>query len=189
MPVYESLDLMEELTKRNSIMSIESTFSIDFKRDGNSIKGDAVLRLTRDAFDLQVYSSGFLVADINSVNNVTRSSPDMDRNRLLMLIDGIRHSFFWWSIKNYEVKDMHDKYIVYNSWKKLFIDKNTITPEKQIVELEDGRQLEVFYGNPVMFDDTWFPSEMRIELSGRSVKLKIEAVSTNLDDAIKHGGQ
>lgn len=187
-PTYEGVDLRDELNKRNDVKSIKSTFSIsiDFERDRGVIKGDAVLLITPDVFDLQVYSSGFLVADIRSIDNVTKSNPPINKNRLLMLVEGLRNSFFWWSLKGYDIRDNNDKYLVSNSWRMLIIDKKTIMPEKQIIELEEGRQLKVFYEEPNLFDDIWFPSGMKIELSSQSVKLKIETLSVNQDNAVNH---
>jgi hypothetical protein len=50
-------------------------------------------------------------------------------------------------------------------------------PEKQVIELDDGRQLTVFYEEPVLMDGGWFPSRMRIELSNQTLRLSIKAIS------------
>jgi hypothetical protein len=141
------------------------------------MRGDAVLRLTPDSLDLQVYSLGFLVAEVTSNDTVTRSNPPVDRNRLWMLVDGIRNSFFWWSIKDPSLNGDDDGYRISNSWRKLFINKRTMMPEKQVIELDEGRQLTVFYGEPVLMDGEWFPSRMRIELSNQTLSLRIKTIS------------
>lgn len=176
-PIFEGIDLKEMLAERESVKSLESTFYIEFERDGSIMKGDAILRLTPETMDLQVYSLGFLVAEVISNGDGTRSNPSIDRNKLSMLVDGIRNSFFWWSVKNPGIKDDNDSYLVSNSWRMLFINKKTMMPEKQIIELDDGRQLNVFYEEPALMDGVWFPSKMRIELSRQSVNLKIKTLS------------
>lgn len=179
MPSYEGIELKVILAEKENIRSLSSTFSIEFEKDGSMVRGDAVLKLRPDSLDLQVYSLGLLVAEVSSVNDVTKSVPAIDKNRLLLLIDGLRNSFLWWSMNNPEIRDDGDIYHVSNSWKRLFINKKTMLPVKQIVELENGRQLNIFYDDPVLIDGIWFPSKMRIELSRYSVNLKIKTLSVN----------
>lgn len=178
-PVYEGVDPKEVLAEKDNIKSLESTFHIEFERDGNLMKGDAVLRMTQDSLDLQVYSLGFLVGEVMSNGTVMRSDPPVERNKLLILIDGIRNSFFWWSLKNAGIRDYRDTYRVSNSWRRLFLNKKTMMPEKQIIELEGGKELVVNYEDPDLIDGIWFPSRMRIALSKQSVSLKIKTLSFN----------
>jgi hypothetical protein len=178
-PVYEGVDPKEVLAEKDNVKSLESTFHIEFERDGNLMKGDAVLRLTPDSLDLQVYSLGFLAGEVTANGTVMRSDPPLERNKLLMLIDGIRNSFFWWSLKNADIRSYHDSYRVSNSWRRLFLNKKTMMPEKQIIELEGGRELIVNYEEPDLIDGIWFPSRMRIALLNQSVSLKIKTLSFN----------
>ncbi len=178
MPVFEG-GLKGLLAERQGIRSISSTVSIEFDRDGVIMRGDGVLRLTHDTLDLRVYSLGFLVAEVTSNNGVTTSNPPFDRNRLSVLVDGLRSSFFWWSIKDPEIDEDGDTYSVSNSWKRLFINKKTMMPERQIIDLEDGRELDIHYGEPELFSGMWFPSRMRIELSKYSVELKVKTLLIN----------
>ncbi len=176
-PTYEGVDVLSVLFARASAKAIDSSFSIEVEKDGSAMRGDAVLKLTPGTLDLQVYSLGFLVAEVVSNDTVTKSTPPLDRNRLLMLVDGIRNSFFWWSIKDPEVREDEDVYQIRNSWRRLILDRKTLMPEKQVIELEDGRQLTVFYSEPLPMEGGWFPSRMRIELANQSVKLKINSLS------------
>ena len=176
-PTYEGGDVLSALSGKETVKAIDSHFSIEFEKDGSAMKGDAVLKVTPETLDLQVYSFGFLVAEVVSNDAGTKSAPPLDTSRLLMLVDGIRNSFFWWSIKNPEIKDDDGAYRVGNSWRRLLLNRKTLMPEKQIIELEDGRQLTVVYDEPVLMEGGWFPSKMRIELANRSVTLKIKSLS------------
>jgi len=175
-PTYEGIDPKAVLAERERIKELESTFSIEFEKEGSVMKGDGALRLTPDSLDLQVYSLGFLVAEISSNSGVTSCNPPIDRNKLSLLVDGLRNSFFWWSVKNPDIRDDHGAYRVSNSWKKVFIDKKTMMPLKQTIELDEGKQLEVLYEEPAFMDGIWFPSKMRIALSHQSVNLRIETL-------------
>ncbi len=176
-PTYEGVDVRSVLSARAAAKAIDSSFSIEVEKDGSAMRGDAVLKLTPETLDLQVYSLGFLVAEVVSNDTVTKSTPPLDRNRLLMLVDGIRNSFFWWSIKDPEIREDEGVYRIRNSWRMLFLNRKTLMPEKQIIELEDGRQLAVFYSEPLPMEGGWFPSKMRIELANQSVNLKIKSLS------------
>ncbi len=178
-PVYEGVDPGEVLAAKENIKYLESTFRLEFERGGSVMKGDAVLRLTPDSVDLQVYSLGFLVGEVTSNGTVMRSNPPLERSKLLMLIDGVRNSFFWWSLKDADIREEHDSYRVSNSWRRLFLNKKTMMPEKQIVELEGGKELVVDYEEPGLIDGIWFPSRMRIKLSGQSLDLRIKTLSFN----------
>jgi hypothetical protein len=176
-PTYEGVDVLSALLGKETVKAIDSHFSIEFEKDGSAMRGEAVLKVTHDTLDLQVYSFGFLVAEVVSNDAGTKSDPPLDRSRLLMLVDGIRNSFFWWSIKNPEIKEDDGAYRVGNSWRRLLLNRKTLMPERQIIELEDGRQLIVVYDEPVLMEGGWFPSKMRIELANRSVTLKIKSLS------------
>jgi hypothetical protein len=176
-PTYDGVDPRTVLEEREHIKVLESTFSIEFEKEGNIMNGEGALRLTPDSLDLQVYSLGFLVAEVSSNSTETRCDPPLDRNRLSLLVDGLRNSFFWWSVKNPDIRDDQDTYRVSNSWKRVFIDKKTMMPLRQTIELEEGMQLEVLYGDPAFMDGVWFPSKMRIALSHQSVNLTIETLT------------
>lgn len=179
MPSYEGVELKDMLAEMRNISSVKSTFSIEFEKTGNSINGDAVLSILPDAMDLQVYSHGFLVAEVTSRGAFTGSIPPLEKKKLSMLIDGIRGSFLWWQIKDYDVRDENGAYLVANSWRKVLINKKTLLPEKQTLELEDGKQVNIFYEEPEWIDGTWFPAKMHIELSNQSVNINIKTLSVN----------
>lgn len=179
MPSYKGIEPKDMLAGKENIKSLVSTFSIEFERDGVINRGDAVLRLNHGDVDVQVYSFGMLVAEVSSTADFIRSVPPIDKTKLSLLVDGLSNSFLWWSIKNPDITDEGGMYLVSNSWRRLFINKKTMQPIKQIIELEDGRQLKVFYGEPDLIGGVWFPSKMRVELSSHSVNLEIKTLSMN----------
>ncbi len=176
-PVREGIDLRDELNRMGSITSLDAGFTIEFLRGENTMKGDAVLRLTPEDLDLRVYSLGFLVSEVTSHEGLTKSNPPIDRTRLLLLIDGIRNSFFWWSIEDYQIDEDDAALIVTNSWRRIVFNKRTLLPVRQIINLEEGKELHIFYEDPQPLDGVWFPSKMRIELSPYTVNLAIRELS------------
>jgi hypothetical protein len=176
-PSFEGVTLEDELARRCAVEALTSTFSIEFEKDGGVIKGDAVLKLTPETLELRVYSLGFLVAEVTADETTATSEPPIDKNRIALLVEGLRNSFFWWSIRNGEIREEENLYRVRNSWRRVYISKKTFLPERQVIELEDGRELDVMYGEPDRISGIWFPSRMRIGLSRYSVNLKIKTLS------------
>lgn len=174
---YYEGSLNDRLKSFENIQSIKSVFSIELDRGNNgTIKGEGVLRLSGEDLALQVYSMGFLVAEVNADGSGVRSDPPVSKNRLLMLVNGLRNSFFWWDMKEYSFKDEGDNFILTNSWKRLIIDKKTMMPLRLKIDLEDGNRLDISYYEPTDINGFVFPSKIRIELLNYAVNLKIKDI-------------
>lgn len=179
---YYEGSLNDRLRGLEDISSIKAVFSIEFDRgDGITVNGEGILSLSEDTLDLQVYSMGFLVAEVNADQAGVRSKPSVNQNRLIILVDGLRNSFFWWSAKGYSIKEEGDNYVIENSWKKVTISKRTMMPLRQTIDLEDGRQLEVFYHEPYDMNGFVFPSRIRIELSRYAFNIRIKDLTVMKD--------
>lgn len=172
---YYEGSLNDRLKSLEYIQSIKSVFSVELDRGDNvTIKGEGILRLSGEDLALQVYSMGFIVAEVNADGSSVRSDPPISKNRLLMLVDGLRNSFFWWDMKEYSFKDEGDNFILTNSWKRLIIDKKTMMPLRLKIDLEDGNRLDISYYEPTDINGFVFPSKIRIELLNYAVNLKIK---------------
>lgn len=176
-PPQEEARLREELARKGKIKSIESVFSIEFKKNGSPEDGDAVLRMSPGNFDLQVYSHGLLAADIRTINNEVKSIPPLSSFVLRMLVDGLRSSFFWWPMQGYNASEENGRYIISAPARTVILNSRTLMPEEQTVEVEERWLIKVFYDEPGLFENVMFPSGMRIELANQSVRLKIERLS------------
>jgi hypothetical protein len=176
-PDREGIDLRNELIRRGGIAAIDATFTIEFEKGGSTITGDAVLRLTPDDLNLRIYSLGFLAAEITSREGLTKSIPPIERTKLQLLVDGIRSSFFWWSIEDYEIDEDDTALSVTNSWRQIVFNKRTLLPEKQEVFLGDGREIYIIYEDPHPIEGEWFPLRMRIGLYPYVVNIAIKDLS------------
>lgn len=182
MPVYEGVDFREILSSRNNISSIDTTFSITFEKDDTEIRGDGVLNILKNGdMTMRVYSFGFLAFEMKSQNGIIKTIPVIDRNKGTILTNGLRDCLFWWDMKDFEIEESESDYLLRNLTRMLWIDKKTIFPKKQIISLEDGRELDIFYENPEKSGDVWYPSKIRIELSRYAVTLRIKDISFTPD--------
>jgi hypothetical protein len=178
MPSYEGVDVRDVLDSRKSISEIEADFSVIFEKEDTEIKGDGVLNISRNGnLGLRIYSFGFLALEITSENGVIKSAPKIDRTKGTILTYGLRDCLFWWDIKDFEIDDKEENYLLKNLTRKIWIDRKTMLPIKQIVSLEDDRELRFYYENPENAGDIWYPSKVRIEFSKYSVTLKIKGIS------------
>jgi hypothetical protein len=184
LPDYEGVDVRTVITERSSIKGVNATFHVEFEKNDSTMTGDAALTLTEKTLDLRIYSMGFLMAEIKETDGIIKSAPPSDRNKNIILVEGLRSSILWWLIKDYEIEEQNGNYHIRNSSRKIVIDKKTMLPVSQTIELDPGKELRISYGEPANSDGFWYPSRMKIELSKYVVKLKIKSL-----DFIPHSAQ
>jgi len=178
MPSYEGKDALGVLKSNNSISSIETIFSIAFEKGDTEMRGNGVLNISKTGdLHMRVYSFGFLAFEMTSEKGIVKSSPSIDRNKGIILSYGLRDCLFWWDLRDFEVFEKEDTFIFKNHERELWLDKRTAFPRKQIISLEDGRELNIYYDDPEKAGDIWYPSKIRIELSQYAVTLKVKEIS------------
>ena len=59
----------------------------------------------------------------------------------------------------------------------VWVDKKTILPKKQIIILEDGREISIYYESFEKVNNVFFPAMIRIELAKYSITLKLKEIS------------
>jgi hypothetical protein len=177
-PTYEGIDVRDVLFSKNNISAIDTTFSITFVRDDTEMKGEGVLNVYRNGdLNLRVYSFGFLALEVISESGVIKSKPRLDSSKGKILTKGLRDCLFWWDIKDFELGEEGNTYLLKNLTREIWLDRKTILPVKQRVSLEDGRELKISYEDVEKISDVWYPSTIKIDLSKYSVTLKIKEIS------------
>jgi outer membrane lipoprotein-sorting protein len=186
LPVYEGVDVREALASKNKISAIDTTFSITYENNDTVIKGDGIVFISRNGdLTMRIYSLGFLAFELISENGSIKSSRPLDNNKRVILTYGLRDCVFWWDMGDFEIEEQGNDYILKNLTRAVWIDKKTFFPVRQVIELEDGRELNISYENPEKTGDIWYPSKIRIELSRYTVTLKIKDISFILDAQAK----
>ncbi len=177
-PVFEGVNIREVLSTKKDISIIDTKFSITFEKDEGELRGDGVLNISRMGdLNFRIYSLGFLALEVSSLNGVIKSNPRIDKNKGRILTEGLRNCFFWWDIEDYTIDELEDMYILKNLSREIWLDRKTILPLKQVIFLEDGRELVINYSDNEKFGDVWYPSKIRINLLKYSVNLKIKEIS------------
>lgn len=177
LPDYEGGDLKKIIAERSSIKSVAATFYVELEKDDGIITGDAALELADDTLDLRIYSLGFLVAELTEANGLIKSEPELSRNKKIILVDGLRNGILWWTIRDYTIEEQDEIYRLKNSWQDIAINKKTMLPTRQTIDLDNGRELRIFYEAPVTNGAFWYPSRMKIELLKYTVRLQIKTIS------------
>jgi hypothetical protein len=189
-PIYEDIDVAEVFIMREHVSAIEAEFSITFYRDDSKRKGDGVLTISQYGdLSLRVYSLGFLAFELASEHGVIRSDPMLDRTKREILTYGLRDCLFWCDIKDYEIDEQEDMYLLRSFSRKLWIDSKTMLPVQQSVQLEDDRELWFYYEEPEMMGDAWYPSKIRIELSRYSLTLEFDEMLFLNEDSRGQGAK
>ncbi len=178
MPSYEGKAFRDVLSDMNGVSEIEAKFSITFEKNDTEIRGDAALNISRAGdMSLRVYSLGFLAMELTSENGAVKSNPHLDRNKAVILTQGLRDCLFWWDIKDFTIEDGGDYLLLENIERLIWIDKKTFLPKRQKIFFDDGRELTIYYDNPARENTIWYQSKMRMELSKYSVTLTVKNIS------------
>jgi len=177
LPDYEGADIKKIITERSSVKGVNATFHIEFEKNDSTMTGDAALTLTERTLELRIYSMGFLMAEIKETDGRIKSNPPSDRNKNTILVEGLRSSILWWLIKDYEIEEQNSNYHIRNSNRKIVIDKKTMLPVSQTIELDSGKELRISYDEPANSNGFWYPSKMKIKLSKYVVNLQIKSIS------------
>ncbi|MBM4129195.1 MAG: hypothetical protein FJ243_03630 [Nitrospira sp.] len=178
LPLYEGVDVRDLLYARNTISSIEGTFSIVFEKNDKEVRGDGMLNMSRDGdLQLRIYSFGFLALELISEKGIIKSTPKIDRNSGILIIYGLRDSLFWWNIRDFDVTEEGELYLIKNQSRMLWIDKKTMMPVKQTISIEDGRDIKIFYEGFNKVGDVWYPLKITMELSGHLVTVRFKELS------------
>lgn len=177
-PTYVGINLNDVLSSYQNIFSVDTTFSATFIREDTEISGDGVVNISISGdMNMRIYSFGFLAFELISKDGVIKSEPQIDKYKSTILTYGLRDCIYWWDIKNYELEENNDNYILVNNQRQVWINKKTMLPVKQIIFLSDGRQLDIIYENPEKFENFWYPSKLRIEFARYAVVLKLKDIS------------
>jgi hypothetical protein len=177
-PSFEGKDIQDALSELSGITQIETTFSIVFEKTDTEITGDGALTISRNGdLDLRVYSLGFLAMELTSQNGRIKSNPLLDRYKKIILTQGLQHSLFWWDTEEHAITEEDIGYRLASLDRVVWISKQTLLPQKQKIYFSDGRELTVYYDNPVKEQNIWYQSKMRIEFSRYAVTLLVKKIS------------
>lgn len=178
----EKITLDEMIKRLNNINNMEALLSVEYESKDSSMSGDALLEISRDSLNIRIYYLGFLVGEISEKDGIINSNPKINKNKGTILIDGLRNSLFWWEMGEFTTENRDDSYELKNTYKRVFVDKKTLLPIKQIIELSDGERLEVFYEMPKKveeserdsFFDIWYNSKITFKLKNHTAIIKIK---------------
>ncbi len=185
-PSREGLALADIMEKMNTVKSVEAILAIDYEKNDATMSGDAHMDLSPSALDLRIYYLGFLYGELTEDNGVIHSKPKMDKNKIIVLVNGLKNSFLWWTIKDYTVQEEKDVYILRNFNRKLIIGKKDLLPLEQTIELDNGEKLFISYDTPVRSEYgttesildpemSWYQSHLSIRYRNYQVKVKVKS--------------
>ncbi|MBI3591881.1 MAG: hypothetical protein HY099_00050 [Nitrospirae bacterium] len=152
------------------------------------MSGDAFLNLSDTNLNLRIYYLGFLAGEVKEDNGVIQSKPRIDRIKSIILVEGLKNSFFWWNIKDYIIQENEDMYVLKNFNRKILISKETLLPVRQTIELDNGEELNISYDTPAKnnTEETknipdpwiqWYQSRLSIKFKNHLVKVKVKSYS------------
>lgn len=177
-PLLDERGLDAVIAERKGIERIDAAMSVVFEKKDSEMFGDAVLDITRSGdLHLKVYSLGILGMDLSSIKGVVKSTPRLDKDKTVILTQGLRDSLFWWDLQDYAIREEGDYLVLQNATRSVWLDRKSLLPGKQWIDFGDGKQLTVLYDSPVRQRGIWYQSKMRIELQRYAVTLTVKEIS------------
>ena len=176
--LHDERGLDAVIAERKGIERIDAVMSVVFEKKDSEMFGDAVLDITRSGdLHLKVYSLGILGMDLSSIKGVVKSTPRLDKDKTVILTQGLRDSLFWWDLQDYAIREEGDYLVLQNATRSVWLDRKSLLPGKQWIDFGDGKQLTVLYDSPVRQRGIWYQSKMRIELQRYAVTLTVKEIS------------
>lgn len=190
-PSREGIPLPEILAKMNTVQSIEAVLSIDYEKNDATMSGDAFLKLSPVSLDLRIYYLGFLAGEVKEDNGVIKSKPRIDKYKSIVLVDGLRNSFLWWTMSDYTIQETEDSYVLRNFSRKLIISKKSLLPVEQTIELDNGEEMTISYDEPASNktemekngldpEIAWYQSRLSIRYRNHQVKVRVKSYTPTI---------
>jgi len=188
-PDHKGIVFNEAMAQYRQIKSIDTVLALEYEKNDTIMSGDASLSVSPDKLSLRIYYLGFLQGEVYEENGTIRSKPKLDRNKSVILVEGLRQSLFWWSIKNYDESETADYYELRNAARRVVISKETLLPVEQTIELANGDRLMISYDypsrvtpregadSPDISPAGWYQSRIRIQLKNHIVRVDVKSYS------------
>lgn len=174
----------EYLAELDSLERIKFLFTIKINKQDEEISGNASMTVNREEVLLRVYSFGFLISEIKlSQGHIFTEGKKIPDEKAYLLIEALRSCLLWWDMEEREIEDKDNRYIVRNSWRKVYVYRNYL-PEKQEIYLPEVPSAVIIYDKPLLYlieeahnRGLWFPSEIKVRLQGNEIRLNIEKIT------------
>ncbi len=161
----------EYLQELKKIKNMKFIFSINLKRNDETISGDASLKINGEETKLSIYSMGFLISEIKTEgNSIEMKGKNLNKEKAILLIEGLRNTFMWWNIEEMEIQKIDDTVILRNSWRKVFLERRSLIPFQQYIYLDRSFTISILYSEPEKIsainniDSLYFPSKINITI-------------------------
>jgi hypothetical protein len=115
--------------------------------------------------------------ELESRDGAVKSNPHLDRNKTLILTQGLKDCLFWWDLDDFTIEEDQGHYILKGIDREIWLDKNSFLPQRQTIYFDEGKYIRIFYDNPVKENNIWYQSKIRIELNKYAVTLLVKNLS------------
>jgi hypothetical protein len=174
----------EKLKRISRAKGISVNGTIAIKGKGKDLKGSFVMSINGDDMDMHIFTNGISQGSITLKGSLVNVSPLLDDEYLeYMFAVILRDSVKWWNIYEYDVIKTEDYYLMRNSWKKVYVNKLMLVPEKQIVRLTNQREVVISYDEIREYGFGLLPS--RIDFKYRSYRCVLYIERFEIKEMIK----
>jgi hypothetical protein len=129
---------------------------------------------------MRVYKFGMLVKDFVFRDGELYVLSGKINKNIKQLGNEFYGSIFWWdNMKDGVMLVDEDKYIITSENRQVHLDKSTLVPLKQMINLEK-RRIEIIYGEALQNKEGFrYPSTMQVQIGALYFSIKIKKLLSN----------
>lgn len=176
---FHAQDLEDFLNKMKSYSSLEGVLNIQYEGKGNTLKGDASLKISKEQLLLRFYYMGFPMGELYEENGEITSNLPIEKERLNQLATGIRLGFIWWN-GDFQVEDHEEGYFLKDQKMErvIVLDKKGFIPLSQSLRVDEETILITYDNSSKIQTEEGtllnMPSMMVVKYRNRTLVIKIE---------------
>lgn len=174
-PGIEHGGLSEKMERLGKFDRIVVRGLMVLKTPSGAREGDYALSIEGNEMTMDIFAKGLKVGEITVHDNVATVKPTLNDEYLeYMFAVIIRDSIVWWKIYEYDLLTYQDFHVLRNSWKKVYVKTDMLTPSRQIFRLMKFRSVEVIYSDDRLFGNELLPSKITFNYRNYNCRITIE---------------
>ncbi|UCH80915.1 MAG: hypothetical protein JSW20_14440 [Nitrospiraceae bacterium] len=183
-PLYEEAELsLEDIISKASsdVYSLKAISTIRIEKNDEhytTFSASSIIKKP-DWVHMRVYQLGMLVRDFVIKDNTLYVLSGKQDLNLKDLGKEMHNAVFWWEgLQDSTLTVRKEEYIISAFNKKLYLDRDTLLPDKQIINSEQGL-IVIKYEEPKETDGYWYNSIITINLNSFTFRVKLKKLIKN----------
>lgn len=187
LPSSSGGDLLAKLYVLQTVPGVVAKGTVSLRNTASVKEGSFKLTIAGETMSMEISSKGFKIGEIILRDNTVSMNPRLKDEYLeYMFAVILRDSVTWWNITGYQLVSHEASYVLRNSWKKVYISRQNLTPDRQVIRMMNFKAVEVQYASPRDYGFAVLPANIRFSYEGYECVLDIDRMAVK--DAFRESG-